>query len=94
MITTFLLGVIAGLAAAHAEERLRPLVTQYLSGPTPTAVELRAISLSVCLLAAAFVAYLAGGGGALALALGGFTGVLWPRLQAKIRAARAPNYDS
>ena len=94
MITTFLLGVIAGLAAAPAEARLKPFITQYLPGPAPTAVELRAISLAACLLAAAFVAYLADGGGALALALGGFIGVLWPRLHAKIKASRAPDYDS
>ena len=94
MITTFLLGAIAGFAAAPAEARLKPFVTQYLSGPAPSAVELRAISLAVCMLAAAFVAYLADGGGALALTFGGLIGVLWPRLQAKIRAARAPDYDS
>ena len=94
MITTFLLGLIAGIAAAPAEERLKPFVTQYLPGPAPTAVEMRAISLAACLLVAALVAYLSGGGSALALALGGFTGVLGPRLLAKIKATRAPDYDN
>ena len=55
---------------------------------------MRAISLALCLLAAALVAAFSGGGGAVALALGAVLGVLGPRLQARYRAMRAPDYDS
>jgi hypothetical protein len=94
MIWTFILGVIAGWAAAGAEDRLRPLIEQNLPGPAPGPAEMRAMSLALCLLAAALVAALSDTGGAVALALGGVIGVLGPRLQARYRAKRAPDYDS
>lgn len=94
MIWTFILGVIAGWCAGGAEDRLRPLVEQYLPGQAPGAVEMRAISLALCLLGAAIVAALSGGGNAVALALGGLAGVLGPRLYGKFQATRAPDYDA
>ena len=94
MIWTFILGAIAGWTAAGAEDRLRPLIEQNLPGPAPGPAEMRAISLALCLLAAALVAAFSGGGGAVALALGGVLGVLGPRLHARYRAMRAPDYDS
>ena len=42
---------------------------------------------------AAIVAALSGAGGAIVLTLGGVVGVLGPRLYAKFRAMRAPDYD-
>ncbi len=93
MIWTFILGLIAGWAAPGAEERLKPLVEQYLPGQPATPVELRGMSLALCLLAAAIVAALSGAGGAIVLTLGGVVGVLGPRLYAKFRAMRAPDYD-
>ena len=94
MIWTFLLGVIAGWAAPAAEDRLRPVVEDNLPGQKPAPAEMRAIALSVCVLGAAIVAALSGSGGAVALALGVVIGVLGPRLQARFRAMRAPDYDS
>ena len=94
MITSFLLGIIAGYAAAPAEERLKPLVEQFLPGASPSLVEKRAISLSVSLCLAAIVGWLVGASGAIALTLGGVIGVLGPRIHARIKAARAPDYDS
>ena len=94
MIVTFVFGVIAGWIAAGAEERLEPLMADYLPGETPKPVERRAIALSVCLFVAAILSALAGGGGAIALTLGGVLGVLGPRLYAKFRTMRAPDYDS
>jgi len=97
MIWTFILGLIAGWAAPGAEERLKPLVEQYLPGQPTTPVELRGMSLALCLFAAAIVAAivaaLSGAGGAIFLTLGGVVGVLGPRLYAKFRAMRAPDYD-
>ncbi|MEO1538008.1 MAG: hypothetical protein AAFR73_09780 [Pseudomonadota bacterium] len=94
MITTFLLGAIAGWVAAPAEERLKPFILANLPGATPSPAEVRAISLGTCLLVAAVLATLADGGGALALMLGGVLGVLGPRLYAKFKASRAPDYDN
>lgn len=94
MIVTFVLGVAAGWCALAAEARLRPLVEQYLPGRTPDAPEMRAISLSACILLAALVAVLLGEGGAFALALGAVLGVIGPRLYDKFRSMRAPDYDS
>ncbi len=94
MIWTTLLGIIAGWCAAGAEDRLRPLVETYLPGSKIAAPEMRAISLSVCLLVAAIISALSGGGSAVWLALGGVIGVLGPRLYEKFKAMRAPDYDS
>lgn len=94
MIWTFILGVIAGWGAEAAEDRLKPLITAQLPGPAPGAVEMRAMSLALCLFAASLVAVLSGGGGVVALTLGGVLGVLGPRLYAQFKASRAPDYDS
>ncbi|MEM7753075.1 MAG: hypothetical protein AAF230_06650 [Pseudomonadota bacterium] len=94
MIWTFILGAIAGWGAEGAEDRLKPLVAQYLPGEAPGGVEMRAISLALCLFAASVIAVFSGGGSAVALALGGVLGVLGPRLYAKFKATRAPDYDS
>ncbi len=94
MIWTFILGVVAGWCAQGAEERLRPLVEQYLPGQPPGAPEMRAISLAACLFLAAIVAVLTDSGGVLPLTLGAMIGVLGPRLYDKFRAMRTPDYDS
>ena len=94
MIWTILLGALAGWGAAAAEDRLRPIIEQNLPGMPPTPVEMRAIALSLCLFGAALVAYFTGGGGAISLTLGAVLGVLAPRITAKVKAARAPDYDN
>lgn len=94
MIWTILLGAAAGWGAREVEDRLRPIIEQNLPGGAPTPVEMRAIALSLCLLAAALVAMLSGGGGAVALSLGAVLGVLGPRLTAKLKARRVPDYDN
>ena len=94
MIWTFILGALAGWAAPVAEDSLRPIVDQHLPGRAPSPVEMRAITLSSCILAAALVAALTGSGGALPLALGVAAGVLGPRFYGMYKATRAPDYDS
>ncbi len=94
MLWTFILGVAAGWGAPMAEEHLRGLLKQVLSAEDISAVELRAISLAVCLLIAAIIAMALGSGGAFALTLGAVLGVLGPRLYDRLRAMRAPDYDS
>ena len=83
MIWTFILGAIAGYAAPHAEDRLRPHVDEHLPGGTVGDAEMRAISLVFCLLIAAIVAMLTGSDHVLPLVLGVTIGVLGPRLWEK-----------
>ncbi len=94
MIWTLLLGIAAGWGASAAEDRLRPMIERHLPGRAVNAAEMRAISLSLCLLLAAVVAALSDTGGAVALTLGGVLGVLGPRLRDRVKAMRAPDYDS
>lgn len=94
MIWTFILGVIAGWAAPSAEDRLRPLLEENLPGGPIGAAEMRAMSLSICLLLAALVATITDSGHVLPLALGAVLGVLGPRLYDRMRSGRAPDYDS
>lgn len=94
MIWTFILGVAAGWGAPFAEDQLRqPLEKLLSSGPISDA-DMRALSLALCLLAAAIIAMVTGSSYALPLTLGACIGVLGPRLWDKFRAMRAPDYDS
>lgn len=94
MIWTFILGGLAGWGAPYAEERLKEPLERHLSSSPMPAVELRAITLSVCLLGAAIVAMLTSSAHAVPLTLGACLGVLWHRAWGKFRAMRAPDYDS
>ncbi|MEM7717747.1 MAG: hypothetical protein AAF222_00960 [Pseudomonadota bacterium] len=94
MIWSILLGLAAGWGASSVEDRLRPWVEQSLPGGAPGPGEMRAIALAICVFVAALVAAFSGGGGAVPLSLGALLGVLGPRLYAKIKAMRAPDYDS
>ena len=93
MFWTFILGIVAGWGAPMAEDHLRGPLQQALSGET-SPVELRAVSLVVCLLVAAILAWIIGSHAALPLVLGALVGVLGPRLYDRFRAMRAPDYDS
>ncbi|MCG6883556.1 MAG: hypothetical protein LJE62_07355 [Silicimonas sp.] len=94
MIWTFILGALAGWFAPLAEDSLRPLIEANLPGRKLSPAEMRAIALSACILVAALVAVLSGAGGAIPLALGAVIGVLGPRLRDRVRAMRAPDYES
>ncbi|MDJ0637764.1 MAG: hypothetical protein QNJ20_02940 [Paracoccaceae bacterium] len=94
MIWTFLLGIIAGWVAPSVEERMRPMLNQYLPGDRVSDTELRAVAICVCLLVAAVVAMLTGSSHVLPLTLGAVLGAIGPRLYDKFREMRAPDYDS
>ncbi|NNE80024.1 MAG: hypothetical protein HKN18_07095 [Silicimonas sp.] len=95
MIVTLLLGLAAGWGAAFAEDHLRGILARALSVEPISfqPVEMRAISLTLCLLAAALLSWLFATPNAVALTLGAVIGVAAPRLRDRIRAARAPDYD-
>lgn len=94
MIWTLILGIIAGWFAPFAEERLKPFLEKNLPGPALMPVELRAMSLAFCLLAAAAVAHLSSHSNGLVLMIGGALGVFGPRLYARLKIYRGPDYDS
>lgn len=96
MIVTFILGAVAAWAAAMAEPHLRRVIEGPLAIDPATvgAVELRVLTLAVCLLAAAILAALIGSAGAVPLALGAVAGAAVPWGREKLRAARTPDYDA
>ena len=96
MLVTFILGAIAGWGAGFAEDHVRRLMAQALSVEAAVfkPLEIRSIALVAALVAAAVLASLIGKPHAVALTLGALVGVLGPRLQELIRAARTPDYDS
>ena len=93
---TMILGAIAGWGAGFAEDHVRRLMAQALSVDEGVfkPIEIRSIALVACLFIAALLAWLIGNPHAVALTLGAVVGVLAPRLQELIRAARTPDYDS
>ena len=93
MFWTFILGIFAGWGAPMAEEHLRGPLQKLLSVEIPP-IELRAMSLMVCLFIASILALVLGRSYAVPLMLGGLIGVLAPRLYERFRAMRAPDYDS
>jgi len=93
MFVTFILGIIAGWGAPMAEDVLKGPLQKALSGDL-TPIEMRAASLSICLLIAAVLGLIVGSGSALALTLGAVIGVLGARMMERFRTMRAPDYDS
>ncbi|MEM9709834.1 MAG: hypothetical protein AAF871_13715 [Pseudomonadota bacterium] len=94
MLATFLLGLAAGWFAEKAEPRVKAGIESVLLTDAPiTPIELRVVSFALCLLAAALASMVFGDPHAFVLAAGGALGVLGPRLTAKYRQSRNPDYD-
>ena len=96
MLLTFVLGVACGWGAGFVEPHVKSALSQVMADAVAKMepVELRTITLAVCLLAAALLAWVFATSPAVPLALGAVIGALGPRLREKFRAARAPDYDS
>lgn len=94
MIWTLILGITAGWLAPSVDARVKPFLEKNLPGPALSSVELRAMSLAICLLAAAAVAHLSGHRSGFVLMIGGALGVFGPRLYARFKAHSGPDYDS
>ncbi|MYA89633.1 MAG: hypothetical protein F4X97_14490 [Boseongicola sp. SB0662_bin_57] len=96
MLVAFVLGLAAGWGASHSEVHARRLLSRSLSIEEDSikAVELRAVALAGCVLLAAVASWLVSEDHAVPLAIGVLAGVLLPRLQDRVRSARAPDYDS
>jgi len=94
MLVTFILGALAGILAEYAEPHVKKALEGVALAEVPlSAVEQRLLTFALCLAAAALLALLLGNGNALALALGAVAGVFGPRLLAKSRGNRGPDYD-
>ncbi len=95
MLATIILAAAAGWLAPRAEEPVKGAIESVLLTEAPiTAVELRLISFAACLVGAAILSMIFGEPHALALAAGALLGVLGPRLTARYRRSRNPDYDS
>ena len=96
MLVTLILGAIAGWGAGFAEDHVRRLMAQALSVDAGVfkPIEIRSIALAASLFIAALLAWLVANPHGVALTLGAVIGVLGPRLQELIRAARTPDYDA
>ena len=87
MLGTLILGLIGGAVAPFAERHVKRALEAGLMAETPlSAAELRALSLAVCLLAAAVIAWIFAGNSAVALTAGAVLGVFGPRLMARSRS--------
>ena len=86
MFGTLVLGILAGAAAPYVEPHVKRALEGAAMAETPlTAVELRAFSLALCLVAGAVLALLMTSGGAISLTVGAALGVFWPRLIERFR---------
>lgn len=96
MIVSFLLGLVAGWGAGFAEDQTRGLFAKAFAVQPSSfqPVELRAMTLILCLLLAAILAWIISSPSAVALMVGAAVGVALPRLQERLKAARTPDYDS
>ncbi|MCP3972528.1 MAG: hypothetical protein GY717_19840 [Rhodobacteraceae bacterium] len=86
MFGTLVLGLVAGAAAPYAERHVKRALESAAMAQTPLdAAELRALSLAVCLVLAAVLAWFLAEGGAVPLTVGAVMGVFGPRLIERFR---------
>jgi len=86
MLGTLILGLIGGAAAPYAEPHVTRALEAAAMAETPlSTAELRALSLAICLLATALLAWLVAENSAVALTAGAVLGVFGPRLMARFR---------
>ena len=96
MLISFILGLGAGWGAPHGEAHVRRLMGQAfgIDASRIPPVELATVTLAAAVFLAAVIAWLIAHPSTVALSLGVLVGVLAPRLKARLKAARAPDYDA
>ena len=95
MLGSLILGAIAGWAAPSAEPKIKSLLENAKLGDmVDSDLNLRAASLALCLLAAAIFAEIFARAETLPLIIGFVLGVAGPKLHARWKASKAPDYDS
>ena len=93
MLATVILGIAAGAGAPYAEPHVKKALEGALLSDAPiSSVELRTLSFAVCLVGAAFLAWIFGNGSAFALSVGALLGVFGPRIIDRVQKRRAPDY--
>jgi hypothetical protein len=95
MLADLILGIAAGAGAPYAEPRIKAALENMLLSDAPlTGSELKLVSLALCLVGAAILAYVFGDGGALTLTVGAVIGVFGPRIIDRIQKRTNPDYDT
>lgn len=95
MLVTFILGLAAAWGAPYAEPRIKAALDGILLDDAPIEPkEMALLSFAICLLGAAILSMIIGAPHAAPLALGAVAGVFGPRIIAKWRGDRTPDYDS
>lgn len=95
MLGTLILGLAAGALAPYAEPKVKTALENILLDEIPaTPIEMRMFAFAICLVAAAVLAMAFSEPHAAPLAVGAAIGIFGPRLQAKWKASRNPDYDS
>lgn len=95
MLGTLILGIVAGVLAPYAEPKVASALEGVLLADAPaTPAEMRLFSFTACLVGAAILSMAFSEPHAVPLAIGAAIGVFGPRLQAKWKASKSPDYDS
>ena len=95
MLGTLILGIVAGAAAPYAEPKVKTAIENILLDDVPASpIEMRMFAFAVCLVGAALLSMVFGEPHAAPLAIGAAIGIFGPRLVAKWKASRNPDYDS
>ena len=95
MVFSFLLGAIAAWLSPKFEEPIAGFIATALPKEPPfEGSELKLLSFAFALLMAALIAAGLSYANGIALCFGAVLGVIGPRLLAKWRDAKAPDYDS
>jgi len=95
MVFSFLLGAIAAWISPKLEEHVAGFISTALPKEPPVeGSELKLLSFAFALLIAALLASALSQANGVALALGAVIGVIGPRLLARWRDGKAPDYDS
>ncbi len=95
MLGTLILGILAGVIAPKVEPQIKSALESVLLSEMPVSpAEMRLFSFALCLLGAALLSVIFGEPYAIPLAIGAALGVFGPRIIAKYKSSKAPDYDS
>ena len=95
MLGTFLLGIVAGFIAPHAEPHIKKFLEGVLLDEVPVAPkEMALLSFSLCILGAALLATILVRAHAAPLALGAALGVFGPRRWDKFQSRKKADYGA
>lgn len=93
MLADLILGIAAGAGAPYAEPKIKSALESVLLSDAPlSALELRMVSLAICLVGAAILGFAFGESEAFPLTVGALVGVFGPRIIDRIQNRKEPDY--